>query len=239
MGKKGILLPSTNYLRIQTATFGGRWGTWKLFAGVESRSPPTSSHNKVGNTYFSRFRHPLLTLQSTSRQPWLVTMEIDNQPLTYIYTYTMEIDTGASLSLVLHTYKINACGLWRSSKSHIWRCAHTYSGEPIVVMGSLEVKVPHQDQDATLTLTMVEGDGPSLLGRDWLQHIRLDWSLVHSVSISPQESMTVCNWSKESTVPARARCTQGVQSQNPCRFNGDTKVLQGTPSSLCYAQKVE
>ena len=58
-----------------------------------------------------------------------------------------------------------------------------------MVMGSLEVKVPHQDQDATLMLTVVEGDGPSLLRRDWLQHIRLDWSQVHSISMSPKESM--------------------------------------------------
>lgn len=40
-----------------------------------------------------------------------------------------------------------------------------------------------------LTLTVVEGDRPSLLGRDWLQSIRLNWNQVHSVSTSNLERM--------------------------------------------------
>ena len=46
-------------------------------------------------------------------------------------------------------------------------------------------------------------------------------------------------WSIESTVPARARYAQGVQSQNPCRFNGNTHVLQGMPVSYAMRKKVE
>ena len=103
-------------------------------------------------------------------------MEVDGQPLT------MEIDTGASLSLVSSaTYKC----LWPTKKlckSHVK--VRTYSGEHIGVLGSMEVQVQYQDQDITLPLTVVEGDGQSLLGRDWLQHIRLDWSQVHSVGTS-------------------------------------------------------
>lgn len=64
-----------------------------------------------------------------------------------------------------------------------------HSDEPIVVLGSLEVEVHYQDQSTKLTLTVAECDGPSLLGRDWLQCIRLDWSQVHSASTSNLEKM--------------------------------------------------
>jgi len=39
-----------------------------------------------------------------------------------------------------------------------------------------DVDVQYGDQNKQLPLTIVEGNGPSLLGRDWLRHIRLDWA---------------------------------------------------------------
>ena len=38
------------------------------------------------------------------------------------------------------------------------------------------------------TLTM-EGDGPSLMGRDWLQHFKLDWTQLHQVQANPQDDL--------------------------------------------------
>ena len=64
--------------------------------------------------------------------------------------------TRASLSLVSHaTYK----RLWPSRKLKESRVkVRTYSGDPIVVLRYLEVKMQYQDQDARLTLTVVEGE---------------------------------------------------------------------------------
>ena len=33
----------------------------------------------------------------------------------------------------------------------------------------------------TLTIIVIKGDGPTLLGRDWLQYFRLDWSSIKTV----------------------------------------------------------
>ena len=51
----------------------------------------------------------------------------------------------------------------------------TYSGERLKVVGEIEVNVEYENQSAKLILTAVAGDGPSLLGRNWLQLIRLNW----------------------------------------------------------------
>ena len=45
----------------------------------------------------------------------------------------------------------------------------------------MEVDVQYQDQQATLPLLVVKGNGPLLLGRNWLMIIRLDWNSIHNL----------------------------------------------------------
>ena len=57
----------------------------------------------------------------------------------------------------------------------------TYSGHMIQPAGGVTVDVRHQELSYTLPCLVVSGNGPSLLGRDWLEHMKLDWSAVHRV----------------------------------------------------------
>ena len=64
-------------------------------------------------------------------------------------------------------------------------CLNTYSGEPIVVVGEFDVAVTYNEQQATLPLIVIEKAGPSLLGRNWLSTITLDWKSIGTVSKVP------------------------------------------------------
>ena len=48
-------------------------------------------------------------------------------------------------------------------------------------MGELFVKTEYHGQNATLPLLVVQEDGPSLVGRNWLAQIRLDWKSIFSI----------------------------------------------------------
>ena len=89
----------------------------------------------------------------------------------------MEVDTGASVSIMPETLYHK---LWprRGLKETTIRL-QTYSKEPIGVVGTTEVKVAYEGQTATLPLVIVKGEGPTLLGRNWLSQIRLNWSKIH------------------------------------------------------------
>ena len=60
----------------------------------------------------------------------------------------------------------------------------TYSGEQLVILGQLKVEMQYGAQRARLPLCVVHRKGSSLLGRDWLQHLCLDWpSICHVQSV--------------------------------------------------------
>ncbi len=52
----------------------------------------------------------------------------------------------------------------------------TYSEEIIGIAGRTNVTVEYGEQKRELSLLVVKADGPTLLGRDWLQEIRFDWN---------------------------------------------------------------
>lgn len=46
-------------------------------------------------------------------------------------------------------------------------------------MGNTDVQIVYRGQTATLPLVVVKGDGPTLLGRNWLTKIKLKWEEIH------------------------------------------------------------
>ena len=59
----------------------------------------------------------------------------------------------------------------------------TYSGETLPILGTLNVQVSHNKQKAGLALVVVTGSGPSLLGRDWLKKLKLDWQQINHMHL--------------------------------------------------------
>ena len=51
------------------------------------------------------------------------------------------------------------------------------------VCGQLDVTVRYNSQEYTLPLCVVAGPGPTLLGRDWLRSIHLDWKAIGVVAL--------------------------------------------------------
>ena len=123
--------------------------------------------------------YELYAINSASKpQPYKTFVEIDGKSLP------LEIDTGASLTLVSErTLRDNLPDL-KLSPSEI--SLRSYSGESIPVLGSVNVTVKYSNQEASLPLIVVKGDGPSLLGRNWLSHLKLNWHEIfwsHNLSL--------------------------------------------------------
>ena len=99
--------------------------------------------------------------------PIKVTLQVARIPLD------MEVDTGATVSIILEAsykkeyfpeLKLQTCKL----------VLKTYTKEPMHVLGQFHVDVCYQGQSAQFILYVVLGNGPTLMGRNWLKHIHFD-----------------------------------------------------------------
>ena len=120
---------------------------------------------------FEKALEVALAAETAARDSRLqTTITVNGNPLT------MEVVTGASVSIINRTTfdRIrNGQSTLDLNESNVR--LSTYTGEPIEVEGSTIVQVEHNDQSLSLPLIVTKGDGPTLLGRDWLLLLRLDW----------------------------------------------------------------
>ena len=95
----------------------------------------------------------------------------------------LEIYTGASVSLISE----REWGMIKDSAPQLKLdtnnvpCLRTYAGDPIKPLGKIRLKVCHNNQQHNLSVLVVPGVGPNLLGRDWLAVLNLDWARVFQV----------------------------------------------------------
>ena len=92
----------------------------------------------------------------------------------------MEIDTGSGVSIVSEKiYKANL-KTFPLSKTDIR--LKSYSGDAIEIIGQCEVPVKYRSEDQKLLpLQVVQGDRPSLVGRNWLEQLQLNWTQIFAV----------------------------------------------------------
>ena len=91
------------------------------------------------------------------------------EPLVEGKHLQMELDTGASVSVIPQK-------IWEEKFSEVkletsTMVLKTYTGEALQVLGEAAVKVQYGKQEAKLPVVVVSGNGPALLGRNWLHAI--------------------------------------------------------------------
>lgn len=148
----------------------GRGDTTNVVENQDAE-PDTSSQNP---------EYTLFPINSqTANPPWQTVLTINGMQIE------MEIDTGASLSLISKaTYdKLQSSAALPPLKTKQIKL-HTYTGEVISVLRSISVTTQSEICTCTLPLLEVEGGGPSLIGQNWFTELHLDWKAVHAISLN-------------------------------------------------------
>ena len=92
----------------------------------------------------------------------------------------MHVDSGATVSLVSKAFYKERFPHVPLEYTHIEPKA--YAGHKIPVCGQINVSVSYQERTRVFPLVAMDSDGPPLLGRNWLNKIRLNWHEIFAVS---------------------------------------------------------
>ena len=114
----------------------------------------------------------------------------------------------------------------------------TYTGERISVTGEVTVPVNYQDQQHYLPAIVVKGPGPNLLGRDWLQVVKLDWQNIFNIQENNPQLQRVLEEHKDVFSKELGKLT-GTQAKIYVDPKATPKFMKARPVPYALKAKVE
>lgn len=148
----------------------------------------------------------------------------------------MELDTGASVSIIneqIYHSIFHSTGQLQPTDITL----ATYTGEALTILGSLNAHMEYQAQSQNLPLLVVQGHGPSLFGRNWLEKIKLDWTSIYSL----QESLSVTKLLEKhiTLFSDKLGALQGPTAQLFINPQARPRYFKARPVPYCLKEKVE
>ena len=133
------------------------------------------------------------------------TLIIEGCPLS------MEIDTGASVSVVSESF--NKQYLAHMQLNPTAKKLRSYSGDALKVLGELDVNTTYKEQQARLPLVVIAGNRPALLGRNWLRKLKLDWSAIFSIQVTTDSDLDKIHEQHKQLSDGEHRCIEGYKAE--------------------------
>ena len=152
---------------------------------THSKRPNQSNkHYNLTEEDVSTELNDLFTISTVkSNKPLVTELFINEKSINF------QIDTGASLTVMSRKiFEDNFdIPLVKTDKT-----LKTYTGESVNIIGEVHVNVHTGNnlQGKVLPLLILEGNGPALMGRNWLEDIKVDWSVffINTTTIPDSES---------------------------------------------------
>ncbi|XP_019859677.1 PREDICTED: uncharacterized protein K02A2.6-like [Amphimedon queenslandica] len=174
--------------------------------------------------------YPVYTLPSSKVAP------IKVQIVANGHNMEMELDTGAAVSLISEsTFNRIFKGEVELKPSSV--VLRSYSGHKLDVLGVIDLVITHNTQTASLPLVVVAGDGPSLLGRNWLHLLKLDWGAIKNI----QSKSALAELIKKHTPLFRSQLgkLKGATAKIYVPSDAKPRFFKPRPISYALKEKVE
>ncbi|XP_043197488.1 uncharacterized protein K02A2.6-like [Amphibalanus amphitrite] len=185
---------------------------------------PTMEERKVNTVNESPEVYDMYHMAEKAQPSYQVAVTLENEPVT------MDVDTGAARSIMSYlSFKKMKMSKKMEPTSVILR---SYGGQRLKVKGKVNVTVEINGQRKDLDLLLVEGDGPALMGRDWISALQLDLTGLISVVQSEEGG----SWQVQELMNKYADLFSDKPST--CTFEARLQVDETMPAKFYKARPV-
>lgn len=176
--------------------------------------------------------YALYSIKDEAQAPLQVQVRVNNIPVS------MEFDTGATYSLISEaTYeeiaaKGGAGPLQKSTKK-----LKTYTGQAVPLLGTFMAEVQYGEKTRSLSILVVKGDRPNLLGRDWLKAFEVDCGDINQLVVPPELDHILAKHS--SVFDGKLGALKGVKVTLPVRPGVPPKFIKARTVPYSMREGVE
>ena len=159
---------------------------------------PSQSNSRGGKTYgranymedeSNEAFNNLFHIDSSKPLPaeYHETLHVENVPISFV------VDTACPVTVVPETYYTSHFSHLKLEEADLH--LNGYSGHGVPVLGSVQVNVRYGNGNYRLPMYVVKGDNAKLLGRQWLENIKLDWRKIYAVRSSGSVEQLITSFS--------------------------------------------
>ena len=178
--------------------------------------------------------YSLFALKSEACEPIIKNVTING------VSVEMELDTGAAFTVITQmTYQKIAQQKHINCLEHSDLKLKSYSGELIPVFGQVAVKVNYGQLECELCVHVVDGDGPDLMGRDWIKALGVTLKLGEIHSVEESKSLHDVLEKHSTLFEEKLGCLKGTEVKLNVDSNATPKFFKARSVPLALKGKVE
>ena len=172
----------------------------------------------------------LKALKSPRHSEIQVPLQIEDQDLA------MELDTGSCRSVISEkTYREKFANMKLNKTDALLT---TYTGQTVPVMGELVVTVKSGADEKKLPLLVCGGQGPPLLGRDWLYDLKLNWHQLKQLHTLKNSSTDDVKAKYASLFDGTLGTVKGVTAKLKVKADATPKFFKPRPVPFALKDKI-
>ncbi|GFW10759.1 uncharacterized protein K02A2.6 [Trichonephila clavipes] len=130
--------------------------------------------------YGLKIQDYILHEEEPKRPPIMINLRIENK------SCSMELDTGGAVSVMSIGNFRKISNKQIKPRNIVFK---TYKGDSIIPLGYVTVRVQYKNQKVNLNLYIVKENLDTILGREWLYKIHLDWPAIKAFRAKTEQNL--------------------------------------------------